>query len=245
MNRSWGTDIACQCKHSISIFFLFLRVHTSGRACVVTCKEGFFTLISHRFCIFTAFLKLEMTICVIHHNCYLNGTKPDFTQRPNSYAELENAHNRAAHLDLHETRNTLPQFLPKSWNTLIQGHCNQWPMHWRAGQDIPQAGSYHATCVDGCRRSPRPKSKCHSVCNTCRTIPAAPKSFNQIFFRAAEILKEVRVWYKVRVLNVPPPLNILSFMNGWMFQQIWNVGPWMRGFHSILGKKLYNVFVKI
>ena len=49
----------------------------------------------------------------------------------------------------------------------------------RARQDIPQAGTYHAPCMDGCLRSPRPKSKCRSVCNTCRTISATAKSCNQ------------------------------------------------------------------
>ena len=32
-------------------------------------------------------------------------------------------------------------------------------MYHSLWQDIPQAGTYHAPCVDGCRRSPRPKSQ--------------------------------------------------------------------------------------
>ena len=48
-------------------------------------------------------------------------------------------------------------------------------------QDIPHARTYHAPCVDGCRRSPSPKSKSPDFCNTCRIIFAMPKILIKVF----------------------------------------------------------------
>jgi hypothetical protein len=66
---------------------------------------------------------------------------------------------------------------------------------------------------------PSPKSKCRSICNTCRTILATAKSFNQIFVWAAPAPAPAREMWEFPPRPLSSPLHFLLvwhlFMERW------------------------------